>query len=328
MRSIRRGFTLIELLVVIAIIALLIGLLVPAVQKVREAAAQTQCANNLKQISLAVHDYATTYGKVPGLWYQNNGATKPPRTFYNMFYQLLPYIEQGPVYAQGTAANPVVVNDNLYGAYLVRMNVIPVYICPSDPTEPTNIDTLNNDNWASGNYGANVMVFDPAANTPNGSKTLLTAMPDGTSNTVMFVHRYKRCDGSQGADGGVADTVWAWYPRDGDNGLWTSPAFGFLTYFKKYGASPVINGFRNITSGNGQDYDHGRTYPNPSGIPFQLQPAPGLCLFEVPASPHAVMLVGLGDGSVRTVSSSVTVTTWFNACVPNDGNPLGSDWEQ
>src|SRR5262245_29687407 len=113
----RRGFTLIELLVVIAIIAILIGLLLPAVQKVREAAARSQRSNNVKQMSLACHNYHDAVGTLPA-WSMMTATTEGSAHFY-----LLPYVEQENLYRQ---ANGVSFN--------VRTSGVKTFVCPTDPT--------------------------------------------------------------------------------------------------------------------------------------------------------------------------------------------------
>src|SRR6202790_5768687 len=124
-RSKRTGFTLIELLVVIAIIAILIGLLLPAVQKVREAAARMQCANNLKQLALACHDYASANNDaMPPAYDQTNG------TGHQVLIDLLPYIEKANEYK---LFFPTGVNNVQYTNQSVGQ-VIKNYSCPSDPT--------------------------------------------------------------------------------------------------------------------------------------------------------------------------------------------------
>src|SRR5262245_54338784 len=134
----RQGFTLIELLVVIAIIAVLLGLLLPAVQKAREAAARSQCANNLKQMGLALHNYNDQNRFFPSSGEVQTAATPPATAFdrHSTFTYLLPYMEYNDVYQQFNLT--FVYNDtaNAPGNVAASQNVIPTYLCPSNPARP------------------------------------------------------------------------------------------------------------------------------------------------------------------------------------------------
>jgi len=328
------GFTLIELLVVIAIIAILIGLLLPAVQKVREAAARTQCTNNLKQIGLAFHSYADAIGKVPNAWLQQwngFGGNSPNRDMTTFWYVILPYIEQDALYKLGTRDNPQIVNDSMRlwcGLPALGGTSVKTYLCPSDPGPLTagtpsslsfafNHQTTPVTEPALSNYAANVMVFDPSVN-----RDLVTSMPDGLSNTVAVGHRLRFCDGSQ--VGANAFTGWAVHQFQTGNTR-DSGYFGMPTYntLRCSGQSPC-NAIRQNefgVPGNRMDFSFG------SAVPFFTNPAPGFCQSNAPASPHSgLMVCGLGDGSVRSVTTGISVTTWRNACIPDDGTPLGGDW--
>jgi prepilin-type N-terminal cleavage/methylation domain-containing protein/prepilin-type processing-associated H-X9-DG protein len=213
-----KGFTLIELLVVIAIIAILIGLLLPAVQKVREAAARAQCQNNLKQMALAVLNYESTYAKLPTAGEGSNAAVNgpqftndlvagghpPPGTpMHSLFYYILPFIEQQNLYNlidPNQYYNAASATHPLHNAAF--MTVVKTYICPSYPFESK--DSLG---FAYAHYGATVytdiVVYPGQGGTtmPVGERDKVHArqrgvldnqppsipqITDGTSNTFLI----------------------------------------------------------------------------------------------------------------------------------------------
>jgi len=197
-----RGFTLIELLVVIAIIAVLIGLLLPAVQKVREAAARMQCSNNLKQISLGTINCADTHqGRLPC-----NADLYPnffPSQFNGnggLFFHLLPYIEQNNAYQASydpKRPDPDGRNGGLptYSQWspIVQKLVVKTYACPSDPTYPTG------QAWAATSYAINGQVFplsEPWAQGP--FRQYPAGIQDGTSQTIFFTEKEYVSNGASG----------------------------------------------------------------------------------------------------------------------------------
>jgi len=176
----RRAFTLIELLVVIAIIAILIGLLLPAVQKVRESAARAKCENNLKQVGLAMHMYHDSHGYFPPAF--------TPGQNWGWSTYLLPYVEQAPLYA---LLNPEATTSSLtltptppangYLATTVTGTALPVYLCPSDPAPGPSNPYFSG--YAKSNYLVSEQVSD------GGSKINILTVTDGTSNTIMAGER-------------------------------------------------------------------------------------------------------------------------------------------
>jgi prepilin-type N-terminal cleavage/methylation domain-containing protein len=288
----RNGFTLIELLVVIAIIAILIGLLLPAVQKVRSAAARAQSSNNLKQMVLALHNFHDVNGHFP-----NGENTVPgPTKHASVHFMLLPYIEQNNVYNLAlqiglypTAANPT---------SSPAAQVIKTFRSPRDFS--MNGDTYQDPNgyvWGLSNYGWNEAIFtDPYVTwTPN--RTML-GITDGTSNTVVFGEQYAQC----GTPKPTRFKRWAFYPS-GDE--YDSSEFHPPRLSKRVSTTQFVP---------------------PTATP-QLQPLVPACnASNLQAMEAGVCMVALADGSVRGITSGISTTTWYAAVFPTDGMVLGSDW--
>jgi prepilin-type N-terminal cleavage/methylation domain-containing protein/prepilin-type processing-associated H-X9-DG protein len=300
--SSRRAFTLVELLVVIAIIALLIGLLLPAVQKVREAAARAQCENNLKQIGIAIHQTNNTYGIMPPVasvpdssspipfdptyplgGSQNVNLTPGPMTMASFLYHLLPFVEQA-------ALNKSISNQTIWTNADYNFPTPSVYLCPSDASTNGAKVVEASTNWfvAVANYAPSAQSFGQEhfwwSNWPrfNYRAELGRNFPDGTSNTVVVVERARTCGsvGNRNAwlSTGLQPTNAATYAWDG--GPYNRPEFNL-----------------------------------PTGV---------ACNTDAPQALHTGGMNALfGDGSVHLVTGSVASDVWNNAILPDDGNVLG-----
>jgi type II secretory pathway pseudopilin PulG len=172
------------LLVVIAIIAILIALLVPAVQKVRAAAARTQCINNLKQIGLACHSYHGSYKILPAGWVTSTTAQPSPGWSWSLL--ILPYIDQAPLFTTINADVTTPGAPPAGNATNGLQTLLAVYQCPSDKRTPIN-NNFNN-TMANSNYVCNRYVLGPDASSLPAAYTI-QGIPDGSSNTILIGER-------------------------------------------------------------------------------------------------------------------------------------------
>jgi prepilin-type N-terminal cleavage/methylation domain-containing protein len=339
-RSHRGGFTLIELLVVIAIIAILIGLLLPAIRKVQLAAVRTQSQDSLKQLGLATHNFQDTYGYVPPTLGWKGSYQQPGGIDGTAFFYLLPFVEQ-PVVFQASysavtinlrtytgpsnsaiptgTASPSTANlpvaYNAYKLFAANGYEIKLFEHPNDPT----IVGSGSYPQSRVSYLINMEVF-------NGTRTLEN-ITDGTSNTLLFAEGYSLCP--------FDPTNSAWYGN-----LAFKVAQNFIDWGRVYrpgwyditpefpGHAPTLDASNNIVPltpalGNGPWFGRNLT----AAVAFQDQPDVGSCDPTLPQSllPGGIQTC-LADGSVRSMAPGISIATWNAAITPDLGDSLGSDW--
>jgi prepilin-type N-terminal cleavage/methylation domain-containing protein len=349
-RNRRAGFTLIELLVVIAIIAVLVGLLLPAVQKVREAANRTKCLNNLHQMGLATIQSTDTYKSLPPLFnYNDPNPNSGTATYYHatpygghngsIFLHLLNNLEESslyqfgdPVFDSQTGKVASNINGTIVAGNGAGQGRIPIYICPSDNTVgggfSAPVDNSPGLQWGVSSYGANFTVFGALRNWGNsatatypypafdGRNRYPESMPDGTSKTILFTERLAQAN------------LWAYLP-----------SFPTPTSTSSWGSTV---GYCPLPTPTNPWGTYAPFYPAMYQT-FTTPLAPG---FEA-ATPHTgnIINVGMGDGSTRSISLQATQTatgfynnTWKSALTPFPMRPLpvpdmvpadilGTDWD-
>jgi prepilin-type N-terminal cleavage/methylation domain-containing protein/prepilin-type processing-associated H-X9-DG protein len=336
---VRRGFTLVELLVATAIISLLLGLLLPAVQKVREAAARSKCQNNLKQLGLALHNYEGARGSLPPAFTAN---PQPPFTGYPAYFfswsvlaQLNPYLEQTAIYNSMDLTQPMYVPPSYTistANQFAVVQVVPLFLCPSDKGTPVS-SAYGVTNMGPTNYAVCLGSGTTNGGAPFGSPwnadgifqakvaARITDITDGTSNTAAMSESILG-DGDENASGAAPGGPDVAYKYTGFGTPLSDSACAGAGQWN-------LSNRRGFMWASGEircvSYNH--YYPPNSPlydcVTNDAAPGPGQYTavgFRAARSRHTGGVnVLYGDGSVRFVPNSISPQVWRNVSTRNGG---------
>jgi prepilin-type N-terminal cleavage/methylation domain-containing protein len=288
----RLGFTLIELLVAIAIIAVLIGLLVVAIQAVRESAKSVECANRLKQIALGCHHCQTVHKRMPPAvdWFPARSKRGGGSGIGPVFFHLLPFIEQDALYQQ-SRMQPASAVREYYDYRQIADRQIALFNCPSDATLPPHGGSPMVQPYAASSYAANFLIFGKVDHryryvSGQGRPSLVHTIPDGTSTTILIAEKAALAE--------AGGCHW---------GYWGRPTFTAF-FALDFSGRTDSNAIGPTTPADARDSR------------FQIRPPrteinPSLC-----SSGHRSMNATMADGSVRSFSHDIDRFAWWALVTP------------